>query len=295
MAEWGTREWFERMCDPSCADTTGDGWGHRWRGLQQFRYARYLKLLKPLVVRSDRQLDILDIGCAFGDFTEKVYALNPQNRICGVDISENAIKVVSERLPQLRFRVNALPALDFPAGSFDLVLCLEVLYYLDSAGRERGLDSIKRALRPGGCLVISGPLDGGKRYFKRDGILKLVAEKGFLVEKTQYSYNQMYASLERRLLATLNMVSHAEKLTNMSDKQYAAWLEGRKPGRRPSVINLARRLPGRNITNGMLSVSERLLRAAISNGASPAFSQELTRALVWGRKPSSIAIVARII
>jgi hypothetical protein len=26
----GTKEWFERMCDPTYADSLGDQWGHRF-------------------------------------------------------------------------------------------------------------------------------------------------------------------------------------------------------------------------------------------------------------------------
>ena len=92
---WGTKEWFESKFNN--LDNFGDKWGHRWRGSQKFRYDLYIKILKSILPTKEK-IKILDIGCALGDFTKRVWQLDPKNEIYGIDISENAIARVSKEL-----------------------------------------------------------------------------------------------------------------------------------------------------------------------------------------------------
>ncbi len=98
---------------------------------------------------------ILDVGC-IGDYQEPFLHLalrrqNPHAQILGVDINVEAV---------LKWRLgNTLVAdaglLPFKVGSFDVVLCLEVLEHL-----YRPLSLVVecwRVLRPGGELVITTP------------------------------------------------------------------------------------------------------------------------------------------
>jgi SAM-dependent methyltransferase len=60
--------------------------------------------------------------------------------------------------PQLTPLVNVAAvaeALPFPEGQFDLVICTQVLEYLPEPAR--GVDEIRRVLRPGGSALISAP------------------------------------------------------------------------------------------------------------------------------------------
>jgi 2-polyprenyl-3-methyl-5-hydroxy-6-metoxy-1,4-benzoquinol methylase len=58
-------------------------------------------------------------------------------------------------LPGLRTEVDDITRSALPPGSFDLVLCSEVIEHIrDSAGALR---SIRRLLRPGGLLVLTTP------------------------------------------------------------------------------------------------------------------------------------------
>lgn len=199
--KWGTREWFENMFED--VGEEGDRWGHRWRGSQKFRYDFYIEILESILTK--KKIKILDIGCALGDFTKKVWQLNPENEIFGMDISENAIAKVYKEYPDIKFKVGSLPALSFNGSSFDLILCLEVLHYLNPVDRIDSLEKIKKALKPDGHLFFSGVLDGGVRYFAEDNIIELIS-KYFDIERIEYNYARNYTKIESRFHSLLKFV-----------------------------------------------------------------------------------------
>jgi len=294
----GTKEWFEYMCDPAQADRTGDRWGVRWRGYHKLIHARRLDLLRTIITKSNHPLNILDIGCAFGDFTEKVWRLNSQNRINGVDISENAIDVVSKKYPQMQFKLNALPSLDFPDGSFDVVICLEVLYYLNRDLRAKALSSIKRVLKQSGYFLISGPLDGGKKYFNKREILDLLSSQGFEFEKIKYGYDRLYLRMEQRLLTARTSIIQLKEISEMPKKKYMSWLEGKPAGRKYDLVNrcmgVIRSTPfGQELICRLLQFTERILTSLISNMTVPLLFSRMTRILLRKRAVYSIEILAK--
>jgi 2-polyprenyl-3-methyl-5-hydroxy-6-metoxy-1,4-benzoquinol methylase len=214
-ADWGTRDWFEEQFSSHELDEFGDKWGHRWRGSQKFRYSLYNNSLLDLL-NTDQLMAILDIGCALGDFTSRVKNLNPQNQVYGIDISRNAINLVAKKYPNINFHVAALPNLCFKENFFDVVLCLEVLYYLNPEEREISLKNIKNILRPNGHVLLSGVLDGAKRYFDEKQILELVS-KYFNIMVIKYNYAKIYTILEAKFLALLSRIEIVKNLLD-SDK-----------------------------------------------------------------------------
>lgn len=62
-------------------------------------------------------------------------------------VSPDLLRLVS-------YRRQNLVADPPPAGSFDMILCRNVLFYLAPAARTRALDRLAAALRPGGLLLL---------------------------------------------------------------------------------------------------------------------------------------------
>jgi SAM-dependent methyltransferase len=92
---------------------------------EQQKYAHTLELLPDAPIGR-----ALEIGCSEGLFTEM---LAPRvGELLGLDIAETALSRARERCK--RFANASFECADingyFPAGTFDLVICSETLYYL---------------------------------------------------------------------------------------------------------------------------------------------------------------------
>ncbi len=98
---------------------------------------------------------ILDIGCGTGRTTLHLAALD--DTIVGVDYAESMILKARERFPQIHFEVADVRALPFEDSSFDVVFfSFNGLDYLSpKSERMKGLEEIKRVLKPGGVFIYS--------------------------------------------------------------------------------------------------------------------------------------------
>lgn len=105
---------------------------------------------------------ILDVGCAYG----LVLARMPDRfERFGVDISEHAIREARRRYPAATFAIGgAEDPLPFEPGSFDVVLCNDVIEHLERP--SHALANIWRGLKPGGLLYLNTPnLNSIRRRF----------------------------------------------------------------------------------------------------------------------------------
>lgn len=102
---------------------------------------------------------VLEFGCGDSSYAVKLNQWGAQ--VTAIDISDEAIEETRRRLAEEGFleqteliRMNA-EDLDFPEGSFDLVLGRAILHHLDL---ERAYGAIARVLRPGGTAIFLEPL-----------------------------------------------------------------------------------------------------------------------------------------
>ena len=291
---WGTKEWFESKFNN--LDNFGDKWGHRWRGSQKFRYDLYIKILES-ILPTEEKIKILDIGCALGDFTKRVWQLDPKNEIYGIDISENAIARVSKEYPNMKFKVESLPKLSFRDNSFDLILCLEVLYYLNAEDRIKSLENIRRVLKPGGYLLFSGVLDGGIRYFAEEEIIELIS-KYFDIQRIEYNYAKIYTAIESKFLFLLNICNTVELLLNMSDTEFLKWYgateDKRKAGKVKKWWKIINRIPfGRNTVRVINMFMGYIIRRMLSWKVPVSLSYKLTKLILRERGKTGIIILCR--
>lgn len=105
----------------------------------------------------------LDCGCADGGFAFALARWGAE-RVVGVDVAEERIaRARLSAVPSVDFRVASGESLPFPDGSFDNVLCNEVIEHV--VDDRRTLREIWRVLRPGGHLALMAP----NRLFPFDG------------------------------------------------------------------------------------------------------------------------------
>ena len=111
------------------------------------------------VVDKDRPQAILDAACGTGDFAIAIaQAANPKTQVTGVDLSENMLAVMKEKVERkgLQQRISTrqgnCESLPWPDGSFDRVTIAFGIRNFEH--RELALREFLRVLRPGGRLVI---------------------------------------------------------------------------------------------------------------------------------------------
>lgn len=115
--------------------------------------ARQRFALQMVDARLPRGSKILDVGCGPGETAAKLRHRGYD--VWGLDIAESMVRCARERCGADRFQVGDIEAIPFQDGTFDCVVCLGVLEYLDADAVA--LSEIERVLKPGGRAVVSTP------------------------------------------------------------------------------------------------------------------------------------------
>lgn len=165
-----SRSYFERLYRRRT-----DPWNYRTSDYERKKYRQVLEILPR---RSYSR--ILEVGSSEGVFTELLGPLGVE--VLGVDISEVACERARGRcaaFPNIRFQAADIVE-DRLEGSFDLIFCAEVLYYLGSKRvLARVRDKLIDLLSDGGQLVLVNPYPKAlavHRVFRADSRLKLLRE-----------------------------------------------------------------------------------------------------------------------
>lgn len=86
----------------------------------------------------------LDIGCGEGRWRAELLRLRPRLRYQGVEPSPYAVARFGKRRKLVQGAFADLPRLDL-GGPFDLVICADVMHYLDEWELREGLPALVRA------------------------------------------------------------------------------------------------------------------------------------------------------
>jgi SAM-dependent methyltransferase len=106
------------------------------------RVAAAVALAERLLERPIRSA--FDVGCGEGRWRAELLRLRPRLRYLGIDPSPYVVARFGRRRGIVRGGFAELPELA-PDGPFDLVICADVLHYLDDADLDRGLPALVRA------------------------------------------------------------------------------------------------------------------------------------------------------
>jgi len=139
------------------------------------RYARDLVERARPIGAADR---ILDLGCGTGIVARILRErLGGAANIVGVDASPSMIEEARSIEPELDWRVGNAMALPFVDGSFDLVLCQEMLQFVPD--RLAALREVQRVLSPGGRLLVSTWRPRSEQLFDGAALGQALTEAGF--------------------------------------------------------------------------------------------------------------------
>jgi 2-polyprenyl-3-methyl-5-hydroxy-6-metoxy-1,4-benzoquinol methylase len=106
---------------------------------------------------------ILDLGCGHGLLSFHLALGSSKRKVTGVDLDADKIAVARAAAdgvrpapgttpPEVTFMVGT--ALEVPAGPWDAIVVVDVLYLLDGDAQHRLLDAAAAQLAPGGVLVV---------------------------------------------------------------------------------------------------------------------------------------------
>jgi SAM-dependent methyltransferase len=161
-------EHFERLYASST-----DPWDYRTSAYERAKYADTLAALPSRPLGS-----VLEVGCSIGIFTRQLATCC--ERVLGLDFSARALALAQSRvagLPNVRLRRASFPE-QAPDGPWDVVVCSEVLYYLDSEALAEAMAWLSDQLEGGACvLAVSWRGAGADEPLRGDDVHDLLASE----------------------------------------------------------------------------------------------------------------------
>ncbi len=191
-AEWLNAQYRRTKVDP---------WGLGWRPTQRYRLALMVRLLREHLRAQDQALRIIDVGCATGDFTQRLSRLNGPvgASVLGIDIAEEAVARARQRHPDVQFECASMEqAASRWRESADCVSCLEVLYYVPPEGREAAVEQLGALLRPQGLLLVSSMIAHAP-YLSLGELLDLISPR-FTVMHSGTIHLRQVGQLEKLMM-----------------------------------------------------------------------------------------------
>jgi SAM-dependent methyltransferase len=135
------------------------------------------RVILDFIQEKDR-LKILDVGCGYGRLSIPIIEKFPDADITGVDIIENYVKLYKDNTHHPAF-VGAVENLPPELGTFDYIICVTVLMYLDGWNLKKAILNLLFHLKPGGQLILIEPYFSGNLFQTGFGLLT------FLINRTQ--------------------------------------------------------------------------------------------------------------
>ncbi len=130
-------------------EASPDPWGYGSSEYEREKYAATLSAVGP-----GPYARVLEVGCSIGVFTQQ---LAPRcGQLVAMDFSVRAVELAGERLREqsnVELLQGTFPE-QAPAGSWDVVVCSEVLYYLDRPALMLAVQWLHRQLTSGARVVV---------------------------------------------------------------------------------------------------------------------------------------------
>lgn len=187
----------------------GNAWRFNWRACQIHRMNKTLECIEN-IISENYITNILEIGCASGDFTDK-FINNISCNYLGIDISDKAIELCKEKYKEyknVKFQQGNILDLSL-SEKFDLIICMEVLPYFSIEEKKKIMENLNNLLNNNGKILLTIVLND-----KKDGIeLMRIVKRNFDNVKYKYIYTDFYQKyFEKRLLFIYDILLNKGKL-----------------------------------------------------------------------------------
>jgi 2-polyprenyl-3-methyl-5-hydroxy-6-metoxy-1,4-benzoquinol methylase len=127
-------------------------------------------------IKNKNELRILDVGCGYGRLSSLILERFSEAEILGIDMCENYVKLYVERMgrPAWVERIENIPD---RLGTFDYIICVTVLMYLDLENLRKAISNLLAHLKPDGTLVLIEPDSSGKPFQTGFGLLTSLSNR----------------------------------------------------------------------------------------------------------------------
>jgi len=164
-----------------------------WIPLQRFWQRERFRIIRSM---ADGATRILDIGCG----SSRILQSLPQ--AVGLDMQIRKLRWL--RAPGRQLVQGSLSALPFPDGTFDAVICSEVIEHIPRD--EIDLTDMVRVLAPGGQLILGTPDYGRWLWRALEAAYKKAFPQGYATEHiNRYTRRSLRQELERMGLTVLDV------------------------------------------------------------------------------------------
>ncbi|HRA46808.1 MAG TPA: class I SAM-dependent methyltransferase [Thermomicrobiales bacterium] len=162
---------------------------------------------------------LLDAGCGTGQMTK---LLEKYGDAVGLELAPEAIAFARKRGVQ-NIVQGSITDPPFPAGSFDLVLSLDVIEHVDNDVQI--LESLFEIVKPGGHLIVTVPafqslwsqhdeINQHKRRYRVPQLRKMIENAGFQTTKVTYCNTSLFVPVfaTRKAKTALRSLRHANDI-----------------------------------------------------------------------------------
>lgn len=128
---------------------------HKDRFTNEFTYGRSKidSALKETFASLPQGAAMLDVGCGTGE--QLLLAQSMGLVVHGLEPAQGMREIAQRNVPDAEIKDGVTTSLPFPENSFDAVIQIEVLRYLDRNEIHQAMTEVKRVLRPSGKVVIT--------------------------------------------------------------------------------------------------------------------------------------------
>ena len=191
---------------------------YRYQGKFMEQFVHWKMKCDPMFAALDgvvpRAGHVLDLGCGYGIATHWLASFTDTRTFFGVDYDENKIRVARRTAPEnsrIQFALGDVLTCEYPPC--DTVLLLDVLHYWQPEKQQFILNRARKALRPGGRLVLR---DGARA--ESDGHRRIHRWEKFA---TRFGMNRTVEGLHFLTLAELEAALKSTGFVNWEIKRAA--------------------------------------------------------------------------
>ena len=100
---------------------------------------------------------VLDLGCGTGLELEAYFALNPDAKVTGIDLSEAMLNELKAKFPEKDLTLVCASYFDAPLGEnrYDAAVSVESLHHFPAEMKEALYGKLRAALKAGGAFVLT--------------------------------------------------------------------------------------------------------------------------------------------